>query len=58
MYSNMIGYPNLSKRLKHCLIKMQLKETLFGFRFIEQCGHRTVLIIRKSDVYKEVTSDN
>ena len=48
-----INPPSLSKRLRHCLIRMQIKGTLFGFKYIKQCGHQTVLIIRKSDVYKE-----
>jgi hypothetical protein len=42
---------DMSRRLRRYLY---YSPTVYGYKWIAQCGHWTVLIVRKSDVYKEL----
>ena len=43
----------MSKRLRKFIYTSPL---VFGFRWIEECGHKKVLIIKMWDVYREEKS--
>jgi len=44
---------DISRRLRRHLLQ---SESVYGYRWIEQCGHWVLLIIKRKDVYKEDSS--
>jgi len=44
---------HLSKRLRYYLISHILIDDIFATKWVEECGHWKLLIIKKKDAYKE-----